>query len=219
MISDVGMAACTDIVVDFGPFGKTDFHAGFGARYNPSDIFSYPGGSLKYLANNFDLKTDGCNVNDYSRIPASGIPASAGPSGRAAAVGYQFNVPTDQRTTIVLLHGLGGAPGAILRGPGGRTLTATAAGPNAANKAIVLQVASAGETEIQIRDAAPGRWTIEQAPGTPSITSVETTHELATPVVRGHVSGSGPKPGAALRGAQRSRRDDGYVRREGQRRR
>jgi hypothetical protein len=90
-----------------------------------------------------------------------------------------------------VLRGQGGAPGAILRGPAGPTLDASAAGPNAANKAIVLQLASADETEIQIRDAAPGRWTIEQAPGTPAITDVETSHQLPPPVVTGHVSGRG----------------------------
>jgi hypothetical protein len=190
VISDVGMAACAVIQLDFG-FGHIDYQVGIGAGYTPSDLFSYPGGAIHYLADHFNLYTHGCNVDDYSRIPPSGIPASAGPSGRAAAVGYRFRVPAHQRTTIIVLRGQGGAPGAILRGPAGPTLDASAAGPNAANKAIVLQLASADETEIQIRDAAPGRWTIEQAPGTPAITDVETSHQLPPPVVTGHVSGRG----------------------------
>jgi hypothetical protein len=189
VVSDVGAAICTHVVVHT-ILGSTSFDVGVGALYNLSDIFNYPGGVLKYLGDHFDLKTSGCNVNDYSRIPQGTIPGSAADgSARPAAVGYSFRVPRNQRTTIVILRGAGGAPGAVLHGPAGQTIDATSSRVDASTNAIVLQLGS--ETEIMIRDAQPGRWTIAQAPGTPAIAEVDSSFELPPPVIRGRVTGSG----------------------------
>ena len=184
VISDVGLAACAAINTPWHTY-----NVGFGARYSPSDIFGYPGGALQYLADKFDLKGDGCNTNDYSRIPA--IAGGAAVAGVAAAPDYGFTVPTGQQVTIVLLHGQDAAPGAILHGPGGQTLDVSQPGPKASVKALVVQLPHAKETEVQIFGARAGHWTVTPAPSAPAIASVEVSSDLGKPVITGQVTGRG----------------------------
>ncbi|BEP12591.1 hypothetical protein acdb102_09020 [Acidothermaceae bacterium B102] len=185
VISDVGLAACTSI--------DTPWHSydvGFGARYSPSDIFSSPGGALKYLADNFDFKGDGCDTNDYSRIPQ--VPAAQAIAGTATATAdYGFTVPSGQKVTIVLLHGQDAAPGAILHGPGGQTIDVSEPGAQAAHKALVVQLASAKETEVQIVGATAGRWTVSPSPTAPAIAAVDVSSDLGKPAITAQVTGHG----------------------------
>jgi virginiamycin B lyase len=183
MVSDVGLAVCAEIDTPWH-----NYEAGFGARYDLTELFSSPGGAFTYLANNLSFYSDGCNVNNYSVIPAAAPPA--GDAGAAqAANGYSLTVPAGQKSTIVVLGGSLGAPGAILHGPGGQTIDASKAGEIAAAKTIVLHLGSL--TEVQMYNAAPGKWTIDSAPGTPPITSARTSHDLGTPSIKGRVTGSG----------------------------
>ncbi len=183
VISDVGMALCTEIDTPWH-----NYDAGFGAKYDPTELFSATGGAFSYLANNLSFYGDGCDVNNYSVIPAAKAPARDARAAQAGG-GYALTVPAGQKSTIVLLSGPLGAPGAILHGPNGQTIDASKAGENAAAKTIVLHLGSA--TEIQMYDAAPGSWTVDPAPGTPPITSAKTSHDLGSPSIEGRVTGSG----------------------------
>jgi streptogramin lyase len=202
VISDVGLAACTEIDTPWH-----NYEAGFGTKYNLTDLFSSPGGAFTYLANNLSFYADGCDVNNYSVIPAAATPAAATPAAAtpaaatpaaatpaaatpaAQADSYGLTIPAGQKNTIVLLSGPLGAPGAILHGPGGRTIDASKAGEIAASRTLVMHLGAA--TEVQMFDAAPGKWTIDPAPGTPPITSAKTSHDLGSPSVKGRVSGTG----------------------------
>jgi virginiamycin B lyase len=183
MISDVGLAACAAIDTPWH-----NYEAGFGAKYDVTELFSSPGGAFTYLANNLSFYSDGCNVNNYSVIPAAAAPA---PDARTAQAGNGFalRIPAGQKSTIVVLSGPLGAPGAILHGPGGQTIDASKAGEDAAAKTLILHLGSS--TEVQMFDAAPGQWTIDPAPGTPPITSARTSHDLGAPSIKGRVTGSG----------------------------
>jgi hypothetical protein len=183
MISDVGLSACAEIDTPWH-----NYEAGFGTRYNLSDLFSSPGGAFSYLANNLNFYSDGCDVNNYSVIPAAAAPAGDARAARAGG-SYSLTVPAGQKNTIVLLSGPLGAPGAILHGPGGRTIDAGKAGEIAASRTLVLHLGTA--TEVQMFDAAPGKWTIDPAPGTPPISSAKTSHDLGSPSITGRVGGSG----------------------------
>ena len=54
-----------------------------------------------------------------------------------------------------------------------------------------MHLSATRQTEIQIFHAAPGTWTIDNAPGTPPITSAATSHDLGASTVTGRVTGSG----------------------------
>jgi virginiamycin B lyase len=185
MVSDVGLAVCAEIDTPWH-----NYEAGFGAKYDLTELFSSPGGAFTYLANNLNFYSDGCNVNNYSVIPAAAPPARDARAAQAqAGNGYGLTIAAGQKSTIVVLSGPLGAPGAILHGPGGQTIDASKAGEDAAAKTLILHLGSA--TEVQMFDAAPGKWTIDPAPGTPPITSARTSHDLGTPSIKGRVTGSG----------------------------
>ena len=114
-----------------------------------------PGGALAYLGENFDFKGDGCDINDYSRIPGDRRSNHGGraPAGRPLRV----RRAAGQKVTIVLLHGQTGSPGAILHGPAGQTIDAPEPGPKARTTGNRGPAAPANETEIQI--AGPPRVT------------------------------------------------------------
>lgn len=194
IISDQGAALCSSVSVSFLGFSHT-FSLGVGAKYDPRELFGYPGGALAYLASHFGFKADGCNVNDYSDLPPTkGLPGErASAAGHAAATGgYSFEVARGEQTAVVLLHGSGGAPAAILRAPGGQTITATSSGP-AAGHALVARIGASGETEVQIAGPEPGRWTVESAPGSAPILEAKAASQPGPPSIRARVRGAGAR--------------------------
>ncbi len=194
IISDQGAALCSSVSVSFLGFSHT-FSLGVGAKYDPRQLFGYSGGALAYLASHFGFKADGCNVNEYSDLPPTkGLPGErASLAGRAAAAGsYAFDVAKGEQTAVVLLHGSGGAPAAILHAPGGQTITASASGP-VAGHAFVARIGASGETEIQIAGPEPGHWTVEAAPGSAPILDAKATSQLGSPSIRARIGGAGAK--------------------------
>jgi hypothetical protein len=81
----------------------------------------------------------------------------------------ELKVPRGEKTAILALHGSGGAPLVILHGPRGRTIDATEMAPAIDATEMVLHAPSEDFTEVQIRGANAGAWTIEPAPGSPPI--------------------------------------------------
>lgn len=102
-------------------------------------------------------------------------------------------MPRGEKTAILALHGSGGAPRVILHGPGGRTIDATRTVPVIDATEMVLHAPSEDFTEIQIRGADAGAWTIEAAPGSPPVSEAGVSYELPAPRIAGHVSGHGAK--------------------------
>jgi hypothetical protein len=91
----------------------------------------------------------------------------------------------------VLLHGNQAAPGAVLRSPAGQTFVIAKPGRQPALKALVVQLSSAKETEVQIAGAQPGHWTISPATAGPTLSAVDVSSDLGKPVINATVSGQG----------------------------
>lgn len=196
LVSDEGVAACTEV----GALGWT-WHPGVGASYDTGVIASLATLAppvniafiLHYLATKLDFKSDGCDVNKYAAIPSSHAASVRHGARAAASPQYSFTVPPKERAAIVLLHGAGGAPGAILRGPGGRTVEAPAGSVVNTPTELVIHLAQANETEIELAGKNAGAWTVEPLAGGPPIESAELSSELTPPKIRGRVTGSGAK--------------------------
>jgi len=194
LLSDEGMALCGEL----SAFGF-HWHPGVGESYEILPLLAIgktapPVGELAvlaYLAARLDFKTDGCDINKYSSLPPGRPPGATASAAQAGSAPYGFTVPAHERAAIVLLHGQGGVPGAILHGPGGRTIDAPATGTVATATELVLHLAPANETEIEIAGANAGSWTIEAAPGSVPIAAVDLSHELPPPSITGRVTGSG----------------------------
>jgi hypothetical protein len=187
VISDRGFGVCAEVD---GPFG-THWHPGFGENFskvNPAVLLAPPPVAYGVLIANLSFEPESCNIAQYRSIEAAAASARAGPA-HAAASG--FTVPAGERTAILMLHGAGGAPRVTLRGPGGRVIDATGQTPVIGLQELVLHVKPAQLTEIQIRGRNAGSWTIEPAAGSPAVTSVRISHELAPPSISGSVGGHG----------------------------
>ena len=194
LVSDEGVAACAELEA----LGWK-WHPGVGASYDTGVIGSLATLAppvniafiLNYLATKLDFKSDGCDVNKYAAIPASHAASVRHGALAAAAPQYSFTVPPKERAAIVLLHGSGGAPGAILHGPGGRTVEAPAGTVVNTPTELVIHLARANETEIELAGKNAGAWTVEPLAGSPEIESAELSSELTPPRIKGRVTGSG----------------------------
>lgn len=185
VVSDLGFGVCAAID---GPFGSK-WHPGFGEDFdkvNPLVLVAPAPIALGLLAQNLSVETDSCNVARYRTV------AGAGGARISAAAGLGFHVPKGQKTTVLVLHGAGGAPRATLRGPGGRVVDATGAGPVVGGEELVLPVPSQNLTEVQLRGRSAGSWKVEPAAGSAPIAKLSISHELPPPSVRGTVTGKGP---------------------------
>jgi hypothetical protein len=187
VVSDLGFGLCVEVD---GPFGS-HWHPGFGENFSKVDplvLLAPPPVAYAVLLKNLSFETESCNIDQYRSIHAA---AASLRGGRAHAAAASFTVAPHERTAIVILHGSHGAPLATLRGPGGRVIDATHLAPTIGSDELVLHAPSENLTEIQIRGANAGAWTIEAAPGSTAITSVGVSNELAPPSITAHVGGSG----------------------------
>jgi hypothetical protein len=191
VVSDLGFGVCAEID---GPLGSK-WHPGFGedfAKVNPAVLVAPAPVALALLAQNLTVETDSCNIAQYRTIEGGASAAKVSGAG-AHASAASFRIPAGQRTAILMLHGAGGSPNVVLRGPGGRVVDATQSTPTIAADELVLHVPSEDLTEIQLRGKTAGRWTIEPAAGSPATTKVALSHELPPPVVKGKVTGEGAR--------------------------
>jgi hypothetical protein len=188
VVSDLGFGVCAEIE---GPLGSK-WHPGFGedfAKVDPGVLIAPPPIALALLAKNLTVEADSCNIAQYRTIGSASTAGASAANARASA--SAFRIPAGQRTTILMLHGEGGSPRVILRGPKGRVVDATQSAPAIAADRLVLHVPSEDITEIQLRGKTAGKWAIEAAAGSPAITKVALSHELPPPVVKARVSGRG----------------------------
>jgi hypothetical protein len=186
VISDVGFGLCAEIDTGLGKW-----HPGFGENFSkvdPAVVLAPPPVAYAILIKNLDFETDSCNIAQYRSIGG----AESARAGHAAAA-RTFTVPSGERTAIVVMHSAAGTPMATLHGPGGRVIDASHPGPTLGRDELVLHAPAEHLTEVQIRGADAGAWTIEPAPGSPPITSVGLSHELAPPSITAHVGGSGSR--------------------------
>jgi hypothetical protein len=132
----------------------------------------------------------------------------------AAATG--FTVPANAPTTSLVVHGAGGAPSIVLIGPDGRAITPDGKAASGV-KAAAIQDPTANATYVGIQHPRAGRWTVQQASGSPiPVTDLEYSVGESAPKVRARLSGRGLKrtlhyhvtagPSVAVRFAEKTNR-------------
>ena len=181
VISDLGAGICTDVSV----LGH-DFHPGVTESFRPTPPFT----PVQFLAQ-LSLAGDGCSLSPYQPLGKGGAPGGAA-SVRAHRASQSFTIPPGEASATVMLHGQGGAPSVVLKGPGGRTIDTATDGASPAGD-LVLRQRSTGTTLVEIEGANAGSWTITPDPGSVPITGAFTAHELPKPSITARVGGSGAK--------------------------
>ena len=167
IVSSVGIAACMDV----GFFAEAGFHYRWG--------------------DGFGLEFPSCDLNLSSYKPIA-FQSSAHAS--AAAAG--FELPAGLPAASVRIDGDGGAPGVIVRGPGGFE----AAFPDPASFLDEHGFAAAShgtQTFVRIDRPRAGAYTVSGAGGAP-VTGVAVAHELPAPRVRGRVSRPAARRGVRI---------------------
>jgi Tol biopolymer transport system component/DNA-binding beta-propeller fold protein YncE len=165
-VSSKGVAVCGD-----GQLGPFKGNAGVGYVWGGSfDTWADPTSAI-------------CDLGAY-RIMA----AQAAGDGARAAGATGFLVKPGQHQVDLRFNGSGGAPQAILHGPGGALVAPPSSGDVAATaNTLVLVDPSSNSTTIDLVDPAPGRWTITTAAGSPPITQALRSDLLPPPSVHAHV--------------------------------
>jgi virginiamycin B lyase len=204
VLSDLGAGICGDVDI----FGY-HFHPGITESFTPTPPFT----PAQFLAQ-LSLAGDGCDLSPYQPLGAGGPPTGVTPAAvhanadaSAHAAAYGFTVPQGEATATVMLRGSGAPPSVTLHGPGGRTIDTAQDG--AGNGYLVLRQDSTGTTLAELAGANAGRWTITIDPDSAPVLSAATAHELPTPHITAHVTGTGahrvlhyrltPQPGLQVR--------------------
>lgn len=176
IVSSVGMAGCGTALSVPSP--------GSLIEGDPEPIeagFEYPWGG------SFDPDwPDTCDVNlgAYKPTAFSSARRRAGATGRAS-----FALPRGLPAAELRLAGAGAAPGALLTGPGGLRVEYPAGATDRMQRSGVqiVSLPHLGRTHIRLVRPRAGRYTVDDVPGAPTITSVEVARGLPQPSVRGRV--------------------------------
>jgi hypothetical protein len=160
-VSSAGFAACAD-----GTFAGFQGEAGVGYKW---------GGAFQAW-----LNKGVCDLGPY-RVMA----AQAAHDAAHAAAPRGFLVRPGQRQVDLTFSGNAGAPEVILRSPTGAVVRTPATGSVAATRNTLAIIDRANHwTAIDLYRPAPGRWTIETAPGSPAVARSEQSVSLPSPDVR-----------------------------------
>ncbi len=100
-------------------------------------------------------------------------------------------MPAGGKLGMVGIQGEGGAPKALLSGPGGKHISASVDGISTDGGALVVRQPATGQTLVEIPNAGAGKWTAQALPGSAPVKLVETAHSLPAPVIRASVTGRG----------------------------
>lgn len=167
------------------------FDVGAGTSDLPGTILGLASYNIAAVASRFQILLSNCSLSPFRLLPPpAGISSVAGHS---AASGYTIQVDPKTGTEVVGLQGSGGAPQVTLTGPGGQEVHAIAEGISVGKYGLAVRQPSTGQTLIEIPKAAAGGWTLQAAPGSPAVKSVEVAKRLPEPKISAHVGGHGAK--------------------------
>jgi hypothetical protein len=177
-LSNRGIAACVKIPM---PLFIPDFSGGMGVRF-PGGI---PPLNIIALIANLDIFL-GCDLSDYRPLGRSVI-------ARGAQAGSStFTLPKDTKNGMLSIEGAGGAPRVKLISPSGKVLDfTTATSPVIAQPGYGQIVEKQDRTIVFFGGAETGKWTVEPAPGSPTIARIQIKRILPKPKVTAKVGRRG----------------------------
>ncbi|MDE3070298.1 MAG: hypothetical protein KGJ43_06185, partial [Acidobacteriota bacterium] len=166
VVSSKGIAFCGTVLVPAPIVGTVPVPIVVGYRW---------GDGLPSITPSFS-----CNMGDY-QVASSHAARASGPPG--------FSLPSRLAAATVRLTGSGGAPNAVLSGPGG--LRVSTLGAPQRSDVVVVHIPGAQETLIALRRPPAGRWTVSVAPGSTPIADVAVAPSLPAPKIRVRVTERG----------------------------
>jgi hypothetical protein len=165
---------------------------GAGTNDLPGAVVNFSTYNLPALASRFQILLSNCNLTPFRLLPPpAGISRLRGHSAQAPA--YTVHVTPGTGEEVVGIQGSSGAPQVVLTGPGGQRMQALGEGVNVNKYGLYVRQPSTGQTLIEIPHAAAGSWTLQSAPGSAPLQSVQVAKQLPEPKVRAHVGGRGAK--------------------------
>ncbi|HYM54534.1 MAG TPA: hypothetical protein VES97_04170, partial [Solirubrobacteraceae bacterium] len=168
------------------------FDVGAGTNDLPGTIVGLASYNIAAVASRFQILLSNCSLSPFRLLPPpAGIAGARGH--RAQTPGYTVHVEPGTGTEVVGLQGSGGAPQATLTGPGGQQLRAVADGISVGKFGLSVRQPSTGQTLIEIPHAAAGSWTLQSAPGSPALQSVQVARQLPEPKIKARVGGAGAR--------------------------
>ena len=132
-----------------------------------------------------------CDISSFSEAHVFAA-ADARRAHAASATVHAVTLRRGQKPYVIRLDGAGGAPNVSVTGPGGQSLSGTAAGIHRSGGIIVVQSEMSTETVLGIKPTVPGRYTITLLAG-PAVTHSYQEIQHAPARVTGHVTGTGPR--------------------------
>jgi hypothetical protein len=169
------------------------FDVGAGTNDLPGTILGAASDNIAAIASRFQILLGNCSLSPFRLLPPPAGISSVHGRGRTAASGYTIHVDPNTGTEVVGLQGSGGAPQVTLTGPGGQEVHAITDGIAVSKYGLSVRQLATGQTLIEIPKAAAGDWTLQSAPGSPPIKTVEVAKKLPEPRITAHVSGRGSK--------------------------
>jgi hypothetical protein len=172
--------------------GLGGFDVGAGTNDLPGAIVNFSTYNLPALASRFQILLSNCNLSPFRLLPPpAGISRARAHGAQAPA--YTVHVAPGTGEEVIGLQGSGGAPQVTLSGPGGQQLQTTGEGVNVNKYGLYVRQPSTGQTLIEIPHATAGSWTLQTAPGSPTLASVQVAKQLPEPKIKARVSGKGAK--------------------------
>jgi hypothetical protein len=171
-ISDHGAGGCVHIGTFFG-----DINIGGGVQFSPFHIFFWP--------------FDGCRWSPF--VDTGVFPAR---DARTAAAGASIPVTIKRgaASRAISLDGVGGAPEVRVQTPDGKLLTSSAASGLALSPAVrILRSEKMNVTVVGLVHPAPGTYSIELLPGSPTVKMMSDASDQPPARVSATVRGSGAR--------------------------
>ncbi len=170
------------------PIGS--FDVGAGTNDLPGAVASLATENLPALASRFQIMLSNCNLTPFRLLPPPAGFAKVRAHG-AAAPGYAIHVTPGSGDEVIGIQGSGGAPQVVLTGPAGQRMQALGEGVNVNKYGLYVRQPSSGQTLIELPHTASGSWTLQSAPGSPPLQSVQVARQLPEPTIKARVGGRG----------------------------
>ncbi len=167
------------------------FDVGAGTNDLPGAIANFATYNLPALASRFQILLSNCNLTPFRLLPPPAGISRARAHGAQAA--YTVHVAPGTGEEVIGLQGSGGAPQVTISGPGGQQLQTTGEGVNVNKYGLYVRQPSTGQTLIEIPHANAGSWTVQPAPGSPALASVQVAKQLPEPKITARVGGRSAK--------------------------
>jgi hypothetical protein len=179
VLSNKGMAVCGSIKVLFARLA-----GGVGVRFPAGRL---PLGFPELIAN-LVLFT-GCDLSSFEVLPSQLVRSANVAQAGTTTVDLE---PEPGDVTVLSLEGAGGAPHVTLRSPSGKVYDFThATEPVTTADSMGTIIDPEDRTVVMLHKPQAGRWTIQSAPGSPTVVRVRSAGILPAPQVSARVTGHG----------------------------